>query len=146
MTTNNNKDFALQAEEYLNATLGFHIPKAQFYSVNINLFGGVDATLALEDEDIYALLDAPEARGVAGVSDYIAIVSTGWAAPLDADGNPPSVPPSRADGRRRVRLTMFATSDKVMSVIRFEDDPENPVFDPGSATGNLADAIQSLYA
>lgn len=146
MTTTNAHDLAVKAEADLHATLGFAIPKARLYSVNINLFGGVDTTLTGEHEDIYELLDAPHARKVAEVSDFIALVSTGWAAPLDSEGNAPALPPSLADGRRRVRLTVFASADWVMSVLRFEDDPENPVTDPGTATGSLAEAIQNLYA
>jgi hypothetical protein len=76
--------------------------------------------------------------------DAAAIVTTGWAAPLDEDGNVNGAPSQHAQ-RRRVRLTVLVANSGVASVLRFADEPEEVVTDPGSATGSLAEAINRFW-
>jgi hypothetical protein len=45
-----------------------------------------------------------------------------------------------------VRLFIVASRKGVASVLRFRDDPENPITDDGQARGSLADAVQQLFA
>jgi hypothetical protein len=68
----------------------------------------------------------------------LGVVTCGWAAPIDDGETPPSCHPQR----RRVRLAMIATSDLITgSVLEFQDDPNQPIFDDGSASGALRDAL-----
>jgi hypothetical protein len=76
--------------------------------------------------------------------DAAAIVTTGWAAPLNADGSVDG-PPSQHEQRRRVRLVVVVADNGVASVLRFEDEPDEVVTDPGSATGSLAEAINRFW-
>jgi hypothetical protein len=76
--------------------------------------------------------------------DAAAIVTTGWAAPLGPDGTVDGAPSEHAL-RRRVRLVVVVADHGVASVLRFADDPDEVVTDPGSATGSLADAITRFW-
>ena len=53
--------------------------------------------------------------------------------------------PSEHALRRRVRLVVVVADHGVASVLRFADDPDDIISDPGSATGSLADAITSFW-
>jgi hypothetical protein len=44
-----------------------------------------------------------------------------------------------------VRLTVLVANSGVASVLRFADEPEEVVTDPGSATGSLAEAINRFW-
>lgn len=134
---------ASQAEELINAEVGYELPRARLYSVNISLNGEVSLTLATDEPDIYDLLESTTAVRVAQVSDYIALVTTGWAAPLNSNGEAEGAP-SQHPAKRRVRLSVFASRESVVSVLRFQDEPSVTVIDEGEATGALADAVQSL--
>ena len=138
-------DNAVKAESELNEKgLGFSLDSARLYSVNTSLNGDISLTLACQHPDIYDLLIAKEASAVAKVSDFIGVVTTGWAAPLNAEGEADGAP-SEHPSRRRVRLFILANAEKVTSVVRFQDEDE-VVIDEGTATGSLADAIQRLVA
>lgn len=138
-------DNAVKAESQLNEKgLGFSLDSARLYSVNTDLNGELSLTLACQHPDIYDLLEADEATAVARVSDFIGLVTTGWAAPLN-NGQPEGAP-SEHPQRRRVRLFVLANAEKVTSVVRFQDDESEIVIDEGQATGSLADAIQQLVA
>ncbi|MDA2989271.1 MAG: hypothetical protein O2815_09360, partial [Actinomycetota bacterium] len=68
----------------------------------------------------------------------LGVLTCGWAAPVGGDETPPSCHP----GRRRVRLAVIATTDLVTgSVLEFQDTPDEPIFDDGSASGSLRDAL-----
>ncbi|MFN5601298.1 MAG: hypothetical protein ACK48T_04130, partial [Acidimicrobiaceae bacterium] len=89
------------------------------------------------------LLDSPSSA-LARMFDAAAIVTTGWAAPLGPDGTVDGAPSEHAL-RRRVRLVVVVADHGVASVLRFADDPDDVVTDPGSATGSLADAITRFW-
>jgi hypothetical protein len=134
---------ASKAEEIIDAEVGYEMGSAHLYSVNIDLNGEVSLTLATAERDVYELLDSDTAVKVAQVSDYIALVTTGWAAPLNSEGEAEGAP-SQHPAKRRVRLSVFASRQSVVSVLRFQDEPNEPVVDEGQATGSLADAVQNL--
>lgn len=95
--------------------------------------------------DVYSLIENISDDQVFKSFDYLAIISTGWAAPLNETKD---LPPSQAPSRRRVTLIIASDNltQKVMgSVIVFHDDMENPVFDLGEADGPLNSALLSLY-
>lgn len=117
------------------------IPRAMLLSV-IEGDEGVAITLASEHSDVYDLLDSEDTTQVAKVSDCIAVVTSGWASPID--GSESDVAPSAHPKRRRVRLLVMASREGMASILRFEDDPENPILDDGEAKGTLADALHSV--
>jgi len=105
-------------------------------------------TVITEYPDVYVALETVGAE-VARIDQAIAgnpllgaralgVLTCGWAAPVGGDETPPSCHP----GRRRVRLAVIATTDLVTgSVIEFQDTPDEPIFDDGSGTGLLRDAL-----
>lgn len=99
--------------------------------------------------DIYMLIDNIDNDKILANTnfDYFAIITHGWAAPLDQDGNPTGTPSLHPE-RRRVRLIVtvdLKNDNDVASALEFGDDPENLIYDHGTATGSLADAVASLF-
>ena len=87
--------------------------------------------------DIYDLLDEQYPRtGVVG----LAIHTTGWAAPLNSDGEAEGAP-SKHPERRRVALVSVITAEGMGSALSFADDPDEIITDSNGA-GQLADALQ----
>lgn len=139
-------DVAVGAESHIHALLDtFELQGARLYGVNVAQHGAEHPNLCLiaQHPDVYELLDAPSSA-LARMFDAAAIVTTGWAAPLASDGSVQG-PPSRHAMRRRVRLTVAVADNGVASVLRFGDDPDQVVTDPGSATGSLAEAISRFW-
>lgn len=95
--------------------------------------------------DVYSLIDEVIAETPFTVrsADILAILTSGWAAPL-TNGEVTGAPSAHPE-RRRVRLMTFVRrSDlKMASVLRFGDTNET-VYDDGEATGSLAEALLSL--
>lgn len=87
--------------------------------------------------DIYDLLDEVEPSVLKIVG--LAVTTSGWAAPLNADGEV-DCPPSQHDGRRRVLLVAIVTAEEIMSAMRFADEDE--VICDTNGTGALADALR----
>ena len=72
----------------------------------------------------------------------IGIITTGWASPLNADGNPDGAP-SEHPLRRRVRLVSCVDKAKRMvSSLRFGDEPDDLITDE-SGQGSLANALKT---
>ncbi len=87
--------------------------------------------------DIYRLLDEQYPRtGVVG----LAVHTTGWAAPLNSDGEAEGVA-SKHPERRRVALVSVITTEGMGSALSFADDPDEIITDSNGA-GQLADALQ----
>jgi hypothetical protein len=136
---------AEKAEDTLNTLLaddGFSLSSARLYGVTLGGEEGVMLSLLSEHPDVYDLLESKKAK-LALSFDFIGVVTTGWAAPLNENGEVEGAPSQHAE-RRRVRLMVIADKEGVASVLRFADTPDEVVTDPGSATGSLADAIQKL--
>lgn len=136
---------AEKAEDTLNTLLaddGFSLSSARLYGVTLGGEEGVMLSLLSEHPDVYDLLESKKAK-LALSFDFIGVVTTGWAAPLNENGEVEGAPSQHAQ-RRRVRLMVIADKEGVASVLRFADTPDEVVTDPGSATGSLADAIQKL--
>ena len=141
-------DIAVVAEEHLHELLdGFQLPGARLYGVGVpaNMPGteGLSVCFLAQHPDVYELLDAPSSA-LARMFDAAAIVTTGWAAPLAEDGSVDGAPSEHAQ-RRRVRLVVVVADNGVASALRFADEPNNVITDPGSATGSLADAINRFW-
>lgn len=105
-------------------------------------------TVITEYPDVYIALETVGSE-VARVDHAIAgnpllgaralgVLTCGWAAPIGGG----ETPPSRHPERRRVRLAAIATTELVTgSVLEFQDTPDEPIFDDGSASGSLRDAL-----
>jgi hypothetical protein len=97
-------------------------------------------TIVSTAPDVYDLLDKKiSVKDSLGVLIY----TTGWAAPLDDDGQV-GQPPSQNPLKRRVALITCATKTGSGSALSFQDDPDI-VTDPGTATGSLAQAITKFW-
>ena len=154
MNTNTISPVALATcvEHSLNLSLsGFDLKRARLYGISVVDPAGIDAnadgalriSFLAEHGDVYELL---ESRGssIACMFDAAAVLTCGWAAPVD-DENESDVPPSVHPRRRRVRLVVVVGDDGVGSVLRFADTPDEIVTDPGNAKGSLADAVERLW-
>lgn len=144
-------------EERLHHMLGtFHLDVARLYGVTVvdrdamrshGDAGNDDAAFRLsalaQHPDVYELL-ADSASALGRMFDAVVLVTTGWAAPLGPDGEVDG-PPSISPGRRRVRLCVAVSDAGTASALRFADDPDDVVVDPGLATGSLADAVAAYW-
>lgn len=87
--------------------------------------------------DVYDLLEEKYSSiGVVG----LAVHTTGWAAPLNSDGEPEGAP-SKHPERRRVALVAVMTPEGMGSALSFADDPDEIITD-SSGTGQLSDALK----
>ncbi len=139
-------DIAVSVEAKLHSLIdSFELPGARLYGVNVAHRPADDANLCFlsQHPDVYELLDAP-ASALARMFDCAAVVTTGWAAPLGPNGEVEGAPSEHAL-RRRVRLVVVVADHGVASVLRFADEPDEVVSDPGSATGSLAEAINHFW-
>jgi len=140
-------ELAEKVESEVNDNLGFDLKQALLISVTDGLFG-IELSNPLSHGDVYELIESDASLELAKRSDFIAIVTCGWAAPIRAndDDDDDDVAPSQHPQRRRVRLVVLASRSSVSSVLRFSDTPDETVTDEGKATGSLADAILKLMA
>ena len=137
---------AVHTEQRLHLAIDtFELPGARLYGVNLgdSLEPSPAPCYLSQHPDVYELLEAP-GSGLARMFDAAAVVTTGWAAPLDENGNVNGAPSQHAQ-RRRVRLTVLVANSGVASVLRFADEPDHVITDPGSATGSLAEAINRFW-
>jgi hypothetical protein len=80
-----------------------------------------------------------------GITVGYALETTGWAAPLNNDGEVTGGAPSAHPERRRVRLTAINLANVgAASVLEFADDPGELITDQGEATGSLAVDLSRL--
>lgn len=136
-------DLATEVEQRLNDTqIGYDIKQAQLYSVT--QYG--EFAIANASGDVYDLLSDRESVVVASNSDFVAVVTCGWASPITDDDEGDEVAPSQHPKRRRVRLFVLANRHGVASVLRFADEPDEVVTDEGNAVGSLNDAVRKLCA
>lgn len=122
------------------------ITNAKVYGLTSNE-DGVFAKLLDHSPDVYSLLEDLSYDRTFTNYQYISLVTTGWAAPLNKDGDI-DCPPSEHNERQRVTLVVCVdVYDKSImgSVIDFEDENMDRVYDMNNATGQLADAINSLF-
>ena len=140
-------------EHSLNLSLsGFDLKRARLYGINIvdpsgveqNLDGALRISFLAEHGDVYELLES-RSSSVARMFDAAAVLTCGWAAPVDDGGDDDDLPPSVHPRRRRVRLVVVVGNPGVGSVLRFADTPDEIVTDPGNAKGSLADAVERLW-
>jgi len=142
---------AEKTEQRIHEMLGeaFDLPKAVIYSVKTKPSNELEVVKRHDCGDVYDLLSDEYTLSVTKNSEYIAVLTCGWAAPLDTEqdeNDDDIVAPSQHPLRRRVRLMVLASRDGVASVLRFSDSPNETVTDNGKAQGTLADAVLKLFA
>jgi hypothetical protein len=87
--------------------------------------------------DIYDLLDSEyPSKGIVG----LAVHTTGWAAPLNENGEVDGQP-SKHPERRRVAIVTVMTAEGMGSALSFADEPDDIITD-SSGTGQLSDALK----
>ena len=121
----------------------FVMEGAHLYGVDYTAEGAPKLMFIESHPDVYDLLANDYNALVASAYAWTLVVTTGWAAPLNANGDIDQ-PPSQHAERRRVRLTCIANRQSVASVLRFADQPDDVITDEGGASGSLADAIQQF--
>ena len=135
-------------EHSLNLSLsGFDLKRARLYGINIvdaegienNLDGALRISFLAEHGDVYELLDA-RGSSIARMFDAAAVLTCGWAAPVD-DGGDDDMPPSLHPRRRRVRLVVVVGDAGVGSVLRFADTPDEIITDPDAVLASNTSSI-----
>jgi hypothetical protein len=121
----------------------YSLSGAHLYGVSFGDKGEPVLDHIAQHTDVYDLLADDTNARVANGYFYTLVVTTGWAAPLGSNGEVEGAPSQHAL-RRRVRLAIVANRESVASVLRFQDEPNIPITDPGDATGSLADAIRTF--
>jgi len=134
------------AKAYL--TERFHEPTT-FAMASAVLFGvKADGEFVALDThpDIYDLLESKHDLTYDGGRGFIGIAvhTTGWASPVNENGEVEGAP-SQHPLRRRVALVACASYDSMGSAMCFADDPDDIVTDDGEATGALADALMTKW-
>ena len=152
--TTTTANIAAWLEHRLDATLGFHLPAARLYGIVVNdpyslardepgCTNTARSSFIGESRDVYSLIGG--SCGVLARSfDAAAIVTGGWAAPMIDDASM-SDRPSKHPERRRVRALAVVDDSGIASVLRFEDDPLQPVVMPEQMVGDLVIALSSMW-
>lgn len=126
-----------------DSTHPYDLSGARLYGVSFGNMGEVVINFITQHQDVYDLLSDGQNALVASGFTYTLVATTGWAAPISDTGEVEGAP-SLHPNRRRVRLAVVANRESVASVLRFQDEPDSPITDPGQATGSLADAIKQF--
>lgn len=134
-----------QALEFMDSfleskSIGYHQPEAQAYAI-LTTADGLDVQLLQSDKDVYDLLDTTVVADALRLTDFVAVVTCGWAVSMeDSDDN---LPPSKSPNRIRVRLCVITDKNsKQSSVMRIEGRDEAMFDEKGKAHGALADAVK----
>jgi hypothetical protein len=131
----------LELSLHSHKKIGFKMSEAVLFGINTS-DDQLDIVEACRSGDVYELLEGKGCADLLMVNTHIAVATCGWAAPKDTDDDDDDVRPSEHPKRRRVRLILIADRAGISSVLRFEDTPDEPIFDSGQAYGSLADAVQ----
>lgn len=125
----------------------FNLGKSILFAVDY-VRGEVPAIKNIDEQgDIYEMLDDTlnAVRLFSMEYNGFAVVTTGWAAPIDKDNDDNNeIAPSQHPERKRVRLMTMMHNGKMGSSIRFTDS-ETVTYDEGNAMGSLASAMQDMY-
>lgn len=137
---------ALLDEIFNISTIHPEITYAKIYGISPNQEGELKSTLIDFGPDVYELIESVSDQEKHNSFEYVSVVTGGWAAPLNSDGEIDGAP-SQHPNRRRVALAIAVNiSNKTVlgSVLKF-DDSEEKVYDYNQATGSLADAMSMLF-
>lgn len=91
--------------------------------------------------DVYELLDREYPyNDIVG----LAVHTTGWAAPLDSDGESEG-PASKHPDRRRIAMVAVLTTESMGSAMSIADDPDK-ILTEEVVAGALADALKECFS
>ena len=94
-------------------------------------------------KDVYDLLESCAAEVLAMESDYLMLLTQGWARAIKEDDSAESeVPVSQHPDRRRVFLVLGFTNAEQWAVVGFQGEPE--VAESSTGKGTLADCVRDL--
>jgi hypothetical protein len=116
------------------------------YGIN-NDSDNLNCEIIVRSLDVYDLIESLESFNKTKSFDYLSIITWGWAAPLDSDGNIDGAP-SKHPQKRRVKLIISGSNTEkglIGSILNFSDQPDEPIFDYGDATGSLNDAFIEFF-
>lgn len=101
------------------------------------------------NKDVYTLLESNKVAEAIKKENYdlIALLTAGWAAPVNSDNDEyVDVPPSEHPDRRRVKMTIVGnTSTQYASILSMAGEDED-MFDYMGATGTLASAFADFMS
>ena len=140
---------AIWLERRLDMSLGFHLPLSRLYGIVVNDplgllddAGQAARTSFIEDsDDVYDMIGG-SAGVLARSFDAAAIITCGWAAPIDDEL---MCVPSRHPQRRRVRVVTVIDDGGCASVIRFADEPDRMIAQPTQVEGDIVAALQAMW-
>ena len=97
--------------------------------------------------DVYEVLSEFGSLGAIPELEGFTLLTTGWAAPMNEDGEPEGAPSQHAH-RRRVSLTVAVTPGGATGHrLVFADDPDNPITELDDAPrGALAEKVSEVGA
>lgn len=136
--------------EQINEVLKFDTDETKAVAYGINWSDekeSLECKVISSHADIYDLIENLSGFSNVNSFDYLSIITWGWAAPLDSDGNIDGAP-SKHPQKRRVKLIISGSNAEkglIGSVLNFSDQPDEPVFDYGDATGSLNDAFIKFF-
>lgn len=136
---NNMTTIATEIVTKVTDEYGFRLPSAQLYGVT----DSGDTVFLAEHPDVYDLLYPESVMNAGGSFTKLAVATSGWAAPLNEDGEVTGAPSQHSE-RRRVCLVTVVSKETLVSALRFEDDPDGIMTDEDEATGTLAEALHRL--
>lgn len=132
----------------INETLKFDTDEKSAVAYGINNDGdNLNCEIIVRSLDVYDLIESLESFNKTKSFDYLSIITWGWAAPLDSDGNIDGAP-SKHPQKRRVKLIISGSNTEkglIGSILNFSDQPDEPIFDYGDATGSLNDAFIEFF-
>ena len=122
--------------------------KAQIVGIKVNENGNVTCEVIEESPDVYNLFDYvkedSEIMSKIGEYDMISILTAGWAAPVNEDGND-NLAPSQHPERKRVLISIMGyTLNQISSVMAFEGEDVDHHYDYNKGQGALRDAFDEL--
>lgn len=137
---------ALLDEIFNVSSIHPEITDAKAYGISTNANGELKSTLIDFGPDVYELIETVSDQDKHMLFEYVSVVTGGWAAPLNSNGEIDGAP-SQHPNRRRVALAIavsIANKNIIGSVLKF-DDSEDRVYDYNQATGSLAEAMSMLF-
>ena len=134
--------------ELINNALKFDINQDSATAYGLHHDGdSLKCEVITRSADVYDLISSLSDYENVNSFDYLSIITWGWAAPLNSNGEV-DVAPSKHPQKRRVQLIISGSSSEkglVGSILNFSDEPDSPVFDFGDATGSLSDAFTDFF-
>jgi hypothetical protein len=136
-----------QVEKYVvkNFDDFYTLGKAQLFGIDVYKTVEPIVQKIGDNKDVYEMLSPMNA--ILGADyDTFGVMTTGWAAPLPADGKDDGVAPSKHPERVRVRLFCFCDMEgRITSSLRFANKVGEVTYDENQARGSMRDAMLDFH-